>query len=79
MTKCRGDDLCKGRTQGAGLICSPVRLCLQLDVVSTGEMAEFMNHSTLLCHQEQQQEAKGFEQLSHSNGYRPFAQSFLQR
>jgi hypothetical protein len=30
---------------------------LQIGVVGTGEMAEFMNHGTLLCHHEQQQEA----------------------
>ena len=57
MTKCRGDNLRKGGTQGAGLVCGLVRLYLQLDVVSTAEMAELMNHGTLLCYQEQQQEA----------------------
>ena len=75
MTECRGDNLRKGRAQGTGLFCRPVRSHLQLDVVRAGEMAEFMNHGTLLRRQEQQQEAQGFEQLSHSNGYRPFAQS----
>ncbi len=57
MTKSRGDHLCKGRTQGAVLICGPVRLHTQIDVVGTGDMTEFMNHGTLLCRQQQQQEA----------------------
>jgi len=57
MTKRRGDDLCKGGTQSAGLICGPVRLHLQIDVVGTGDMTEFMNQRALLCHDQQQQEA----------------------
>jgi len=57
MTKGRSDDLCKGGTQSAGLICGPVRLHLQIDMVGAGEMTEFMNHGTLLCHHQQQQKA----------------------
>jgi hypothetical protein len=73
MTKSRGDDLCKGGTQSAGLICGPIRLYSQIDVVGTGDMTEFMNHSTLLCHHQQQQQGQGFERLSHSNGYQPLS------
>jgi hypothetical protein len=58
MTECRSDNLCKGRTQGAGLICGSVPLLhLQPGMASTGEMAEFVNHGTVLCHHQQQQEA----------------------
>ncbi len=57
MTKSRGDDLRKSRAQSAGLICSPIRLHSQIEVVRPGDMAEFMNHGTLLCHHQQQQEA----------------------
>jgi hypothetical protein len=58
MTERRGDNLCKGRTQGAGLVRSPVALLhFQPDMVSVGEMAEFVNHGTVLCQHQQQQEA----------------------
>jgi hypothetical protein len=50
MTKGRSDDLGKGRAQSTGLICSTIRLSLQVDLMGTGEMAEFMNHGTLLCY-----------------------------
>jgi hypothetical protein len=30
-------------------------------------MAELVNHSTLLCRHQQQQQRQGFEHLSHSN------------
>jgi hypothetical protein len=53
----RGDDLCKFGTQGAGLVCGRVRLDLQANMVRIGEMAEFVNHGTLLCRHQQQQEA----------------------
>jgi hypothetical protein len=71
MTKSGGDGLCKGGTQSAGLICGSVRLHLQIDVVGTGDMTEFMNHSTLLRRHHQQQQGQGFERLSHSNWYQP--------
>lgn len=58
MAERRGDNLRKGRAQSAGLICSSVPLLqLQPGVVGTGEMAEFVNHGTLLCHHQQQQKA----------------------
>jgi hypothetical protein len=57
MTKGRGDNLRKGGTQRAGRICGPVRLYSQLAVTGTGEMTEFVNHSTLLRHHQQQQKA----------------------
>jgi hypothetical protein len=75
MTKRRGDDLCKGGTQSAGLICGSVRLRLQIDVVGTGDVTEFMNHSPLLRRHHQQQQGQGFERLSHSNGHQPLFQS----
>ena len=57
MTKSRGDDLCKGGAQGAGLIGAPVRLRSYADLVRIGDVAEFVNHGALLCHDQQQQEA----------------------
>ena len=58
MTECRGDDLRKFRTQGAGLICcGPIRLDLQPDMVRIGEVAQFVNNGTVLSHHQQQQEA----------------------
>lgn len=57
MTECRRDDLCKFGTQGAGLACGRVRLDLQPTMVRIGEMAEFVNHGTLLRRHQQQQEA----------------------
>lgn len=53
MTKCGGDYLRKGGTQCAGRICGPARLHSQLAVAGTGDMAEFVNHSALLCHHQQ--------------------------
>ena len=73
MTKSRGDDLCKGGTQSAALICGRVRLRLQIDVVGTEDVTEFMNHSTLLRRHHQQQQSQGFECLSHSNCYQPLS------
>jgi len=57
MTESRCDDLCKGGALCAGRICGPVRLNSQFAVAGTGDVAEFVDHSTLLCHQQQQQEA----------------------
>jgi hypothetical protein len=57
MTESRGDDLCKGGAQSAGLVCGLVRLHSQIDVVGTGDMTELMNHGSLLCQQQQQQQA----------------------
>ena len=57
MTKSRCDDLRKGGTQRAGRICGPVRRYPQFTVAGTGDMTEFVNHSTLLRHHQQQQEA----------------------
>jgi hypothetical protein len=57
MTKSRSDDLCKGGTQGAGLIGAPVRLRSHSVMARIGDVAEFVNHGTLLCHHQQQQEA----------------------
>ncbi len=55
MTESRGDDLRECGTQRAGRIGDPVRLYSQLAVVGTGDMAELVNHGTLLCHHQQQQ------------------------
>ncbi len=54
MTKSRGDNLRKGGTKYADRICGPVRLHSQLAVARTGDMTEFVNHSTLLRHHQQQ-------------------------
>lgn len=70
MTKGRGDDLCKSGAQRADPIGGAVGLHSQIDVVGTGDVAEFMNHGTLLRHQQQQQKAQGFERLSHLYWYR---------
>jgi hypothetical protein len=57
MAKGRGDYLRKGGTLCAGRIGGPVRLYSQLAVAGTGDVTEFVNHSTLLCHHQQQHEA----------------------
>ncbi len=57
MTKSRGDNLRKGGTLCTGRIGGPVRLHSQLAVAGTGDMTEFVNHSTLLRHYQQQQKA----------------------
>ncbi len=69
MTKSWGDYLRKSGTQCAGRICGPARLHSQLAVAGTGDMTEFVDYSALLCRHQQQQEAQGFEQMSHSNRY----------
>ena len=57
MAKCGGDYLRKGGTQGASLVCGSAHLRMQLAVGGTGDMAEFVIHRPLLCHDQQQQEA----------------------
>ncbi len=57
MTEGRRDDLGKGGAQSAGLICRRIRLNAQIDVIGTGDMTEFMNHSTLLRHHQEEQQA----------------------
>lgn len=57
VTESRGDDLRKRRTQRTARICEAVRLYSQSAVAGTGDMTEFVNHSTLLCHHQQQQKA----------------------
>jgi hypothetical protein len=56
MTKGRGDYLGEGGTQRARRIGRRVRLNPQIPVHGTGEMAEFVNQSALLCGDKQQQE-----------------------
>ena len=73
MTKSRGDDLRKGRTQGAGLIRGPVRLHLQIDAVGAGDMTEFMNDGALLRRHQQQQQARRLEHLPHSIWHQPLS------
>ncbi|MGA2189342.1 MAG: hypothetical protein ABSH33_12490 [Steroidobacteraceae bacterium] len=73
MAKSRGDNLCKGGTQRAGLIGCFVGLHSQVDVVGAQDMTEFMNHGTLLCHHQQQQQAYDFEHFSHSNWHQPLS------
>jgi hypothetical protein len=55
MTESRRDDLCEGGTECAGRIGSRVRLHPQIAVDSAGDMTEFVNQSTLLCRDQQQQ------------------------
>jgi hypothetical protein len=69
MTKSRGDYLRKSGTQCAGRIFNPARLRSKHITSGTRDMTEFVNHSTLLRRHQQQQEAQGFEQMSHSNRY----------
>jgi len=57
MTKGWGDYLRKGGTLCASRIGGPVRVYSQLAVAGTGDVAEFVNHSTLLRHHQQQQKA----------------------
>jgi hypothetical protein len=55
MAKGRGDYLRKGRTQCAGRICGRARLHSQLDAIGAGDMADLVNHGTLLRRHQQQQ------------------------
>jgi hypothetical protein len=65
MAESRRERLSIGRAQCAGRICGPVRLRSQLPVGGARDVTELVNHSTLLCHHQQQQEAYEFERLSH--------------
>jgi hypothetical protein len=71
MAKSRGDYLGKGRTQCAPRIGGRVRLNPQIAVEGTGDMAEFVNQSALLCRDQQQQETQRFEGVSHASWHRP--------
>jgi hypothetical protein len=55
MTKGGGDHLRKHGTQGAGRICGLARLRSQLTVAGRADVAEFVNHSAVLCQHQQQQ------------------------
>jgi hypothetical protein len=56
MTESRRDYLCEGGTQCARRVGGRVRLHPQIAVDGTGDMTEFVNQSTLLCCDQQQQE-----------------------
>jgi hypothetical protein len=70
MTESRRDDLREGGTQCTRRIGGRVRLHPQIAVDGSGEMTEFVNQSTLLCRDQQQQETQRFEHVSHSSWYR---------
>jgi hypothetical protein len=70
MTESRRDDLCEDGTQCARRIGRRVRLHPQIAVDGTREMTDFVNQSTLLCRDQQQQETQRFEHVSHSSWYR---------
>ena len=64
MTESRSDNLCECRAQRAGRIRTAAGQ-LDLGAADTRGVAEFVNHGTLLCQQEQQPDAKWFEQMPH--------------
>ncbi len=70
MTESRRDDLCEDGTKCARRIGGRVRLHPQIAVDGTREMTDFVNQSTLLCRDQQQQETQRFEHVSHSSWYR---------
>jgi hypothetical protein len=57
MTKGWGDYLCKSGTECTGRVFDPARLRPKNFASDAGDMTEFVNHSTLLCHHQQHQEA----------------------
>ena len=70
MTESRRDDLRESSTQRTGGIRHAARIdsqsCL---LIGRGEMAQLVIHSTLLRHQQQQQQTQCFEHVSHSAQY----------
>jgi hypothetical protein len=66
VTERRRGGLRKGGTQRAARIDGTVRLNSKLGAAGAGEVTEFVNHGTLLCRQQQQQEAKQFQHATHS-------------
>jgi hypothetical protein len=66
VTESRGADLRESGAQSAGRIRNAARRNFQFRVVCTGNMAEFVNNSTLLCHHQHEQKAKSFEKGFHS-------------
>jgi hypothetical protein len=56
MTKGGSDNLREGGTQGTAPVGARVGLRLDLDMISAGDMAQFVNHGALLRHHQQQQE-----------------------
>jgi hypothetical protein len=57
MTECRRADLREGRTQDARRVgCAGSDL--EFGAIDTRDMPEFVNHSPLLRHDQQQQKAK---------------------
>lgn len=55
MTESRGDYLSKRGTQRARRVGGRVRLNPQTTIDGTGDMAEFVNQSALLCRDQQQE------------------------
>ena len=66
MTESRREYLRKSGTQPAARVDGAVRLNSKLGAADAGEMTELVNHGTLLCHHQQQQEAQRFQHASHS-------------
>jgi hypothetical protein len=56
MTESRRDHVCEGGTQFARRVGGRVRLHAQMAADGTADMTEFVNQSTLLCCDQQQQE-----------------------
>lgn len=68
MAERRRDYLREGGTKRARRVGGRVRLHLQAAVDGTGEVTDLVNQSTLLCSEQQQQEAQYFERVSHQVG-----------
>jgi fructose-1-phosphate kinase PfkB-like protein len=66
VAESRRDDLRKRGTLRAARIDGAVRLNSKLGAADAGDMTEFVNHGTLLCRHQQQQEAERFQHASHS-------------
>jgi hypothetical protein len=66
VTESRGDDLRKCSTQRACGIRSAAGVDSQSRLIGRGEMTQLVIHSTLLRHQQQQQQTQCFVHVSHS-------------
>ena len=66
VTESGRNDLRKRGTLRAARVEGAVRLNSKLGAAGARQMTEFVNHGTLLCHHQQQQEAQRFQHASHS-------------
>jgi hypothetical protein len=66
VTESRSDDLRERSAQRARSFRHAARVDSVFRLIGRGEMTQLVNHSTLLRHQQQQQQTQCFEHVSHS-------------